>query len=284
MKKISLSYSLIHPLSILCVAFISMSATLCSSLAATLPVSQQKSSLPFSPIETKPVYNTTSALPFSPAAHPPVTLSQKIAANTAELGSDTPGSTPSNTPNTPSIPSTSSSASTASDQEKEAAKKSDIVREYYLKAAFLRYVVEFVQWPKDTIPDTAVTICVYGDIPALEGLNSINGKIVHDRSIVIRTIPNIKIAQSSKECQMLYLGESKKPSLESIVQEMKNLPVLTFGDKAGLAEKGGTMNFYVSNNRMGIMINQETVAKNKLEINPRMLKLVTVFPDTKSLR
>lgn len=173
----------------------------------------------------------------------------------------------------------------ANEAAKQAAIKSDISREYHLKAAFLRYVAEFVQWPKDAISDSAVTICVYGDIPSLDGLNSINGKVVNNRSIVIRTIPNVDIAKNeNKACQMLYVGDSKKPTLESIINEMKNLPVLTFGDKAGLAEKGGTMNFYVSNNRMGIMINQETVTQNKLEINPRMLKLVTVFPDARNIK
>lgn len=169
--------------------------------------------------------------------------------------------------------------------KEEAAKKSDIAREYYLKAAFLRYVVEFVEWPKEAIPETAVTICVYGEIPSLEGLNSINGKVVNNRSIIIRTIPTLEVAKSGKqECQMLYIGQPKNTKLDSIIQEMKNLPVLTFGDQAGLAEKGGTMNFYIANNRMGIMINQETVAQNKLHINPRMLKLVTIFPDEKQLR
>lgn len=172
---------------------------------------------------------------------------------------------------------------TASTSENE--KKANISREYYLKAAFLRYVVEFVTWPQNTIPDTAVNICVYGDIPYLDGLNSINGKIVNNRSIVIRTIPNVNIAKNDKlACQILYLGATKKPTLESVIQEMKNLPIITFGDQAGLAEKGGTMNFYISNNKMGIMINQDTVAQNKLQINPRMLRLVTIFPDTRSMR
>lgn len=173
----------------------------------------------------------------------------------------------------------------AAELSKAEAEKSDITREYYLKAAFLRYVVEFVQWPKNAIPETAVNICVYGEIPSLEGLNSINGKVVNNRSIVIRTIPTLAIAQSGKqECQMLYIGKTENNKLNSIIQDMKDLPVLTFGDQAGLAEKGGTMNFYITNNRMGIMINQETVSQNKLQINPRMLKLVTVFPDAKQLK
>ena len=169
--------------------------------------------------------------------------------------------------------------------KEEKVKQLNISREYHLKAAFLRYVVEFVEWPKDAISESAVTICVYGGIPSLDGLNSINGKIVNNRTILIRPIPKLEIIKNEKQaCQMLYLGEVKAPSLEAIVTEMKNLPVLTFGDKAGLAEKGGSMNFYVANNRMGIMINQETVADNQLKINPRMLKLVTVFPDANRLK
>ena len=155
----------------------------------------------------------------------------------------------------------------------------NLYREYRLKAAFLRYAVEFVEWPPEAIPESAINICIYGDIPSLEGINAINGKIVNNRSIVIRTIQKLDIVKSGKqECQILYLGDTKGAKLSSIIQEMKNLPVLTFGDKEGLAEKGGGMNFYSVNKRLGIMINQETIAKNKLNINPRMLKLVTIIP------
>ena len=76
-------------------------------------------------------------------------------------------------------------------------------------------LLEFVTWPPDAIPDTAANVCVYGDIPSLEGLNSINGKIVNNRSIVIRTIPDVNIAKNDRlACQILYMGAASKPSLD----------------------------------------------------------------------
>ena len=154
---------------------------------------------------------------------------------------------------------------------------SQVSREYHLKGAFLRYVAQFVEWPADSIPESAVNICVYGEIPALKGINSINGRIVNDRSIVIRTIPKYDIAK--KECQILYISKYAKDDLDALIADMKGLPVLTFGDMDGFAEKGGAMNFHVVNNRMANVINQQTINDSKLKISPRMLKLVTVVPN-----
>jgi len=150
-------------------------------------------------------------------------------------------------------------------------------REYHLKAAFLRYVAKFVTWPENAIPETAINICVLGEIPAFSGLNSINGKLVNDRSIVIRTIPRLDVAKGN--CQILYLAKDQYPNTKAVLDYTDKLPILTFGDDEGFAIEGGGMNFYVVNNRMAIMINQETVANSNLKIHPRMLRLVTITPD-----
>lgn len=151
-------------------------------------------------------------------------------------------------------------------------------REYYLKGAFLRYVAKFVNWPEESLPSYSLNICILGNIPSLEGLNSINGKVVKDRSLVIKPIPQVE-AVNEAQCQILFVGRSEQEKLTHIVDRFKTSPILTFGDMEGFAEIGGAMNFYIVNNRMGIMINQQTVNESQLTIDPKMLRLVTVVPD-----
>lgn len=153
----------------------------------------------------------------------------------------------------------------------------DTSREYHLKAAFLRYVAKFVTWPESNMPKDFINICLYGEIPSMKGLNSINGREVEGRSLLVRPIKSLDDAK--QECQILFVTDSEKPNLDSIISTMKAQPVLSFGDMEGFAEMGGAMNFYIVNNRMAIMINQETVAESNLSIHPRMLKLVTVVPN-----
>lgn len=151
-------------------------------------------------------------------------------------------------------------------------------REYHLKAAFLRYVVKYVNWPTDIANQSpSSTICVYGTVPSLEGLQSITGKVVNDKSIVVKTINTIAEGIST-QCNVVFLSKEKEKEQDQLIKAYKGLPILTFGDIATFAAAGGAMNFYVVNNNLAIMINSETVEQSKLTINPKMLKLVTIVP------
>ncbi len=153
---------------------------------------------------------------------------------------------------------------------------SDTSREYHLKAAFLRYVAKFVTWPEQSLPDDVINVCLYGETPSMKGLNSINGRTIEERSILVRPIKSLEDAKT--QCQILFVNKSEQENAKTIIGDLAGLPVLTFGDMEGFAENGGAMNFYIVNNRMAIMINQETVASSKLAIHPRMLRLVTIVP------
>lgn len=149
-------------------------------------------------------------------------------------------------------------------------------REYHLKAAFLRYVAKFVEWPAGAISTGTVNICILGLIPSFEAINSINGKDVNDKTIAISKIAAINEAKG--HCHILFVTKTEEDNIKNIVTEVQNLPILTFGDMEHFAEKGGDMNFYVLNNRLAIMINPPSVEKAHLKIGERMLKVVTVVP------
>jgi hypothetical protein len=151
-------------------------------------------------------------------------------------------------------------------------------REYHLKAAFLRYVVKYVNWPAEVASKSPTsTICVYGEVPSLEGLQSITGKVVNDKSITVKTINTIPEGISS-QCNVVFVSKQKEKEQDQVIKAYKGLPILTFGDMSTFAEAGGAMNFYVVNNNLAIMINSESVQQSKLTINPKMLRLVTIVP------
>lgn len=150
-------------------------------------------------------------------------------------------------------------------------------REYHLKAAFLRYVAKFVEWPSEAIPVDKINICILGQVPNFRAINSINGKVVNDRAINITKVLEVNDAKGA--CQILFVTKTEEENVPNIVNTLTGLPVLSFGDMENFAAKGGNMNFYIANNRLAIMINPPSVDKARLKINPRMLKVVTVVPN-----
>lgn len=149
-------------------------------------------------------------------------------------------------------------------------------REYHLKAAFLRYVARFVEWPESSLPESAINICVLGQVTSFQGLNSINGKPAGDRAIAVSKIT--KVEEAFDRCQILFVTKTEQDNVKSIIAAIQNKPILGFGDMDGFAEMGGAMNFYIVNNRLAIMTNLPAVEHAGLKINPRMLRLVTIIP------
>lgn len=149
-------------------------------------------------------------------------------------------------------------------------------REYHLKAAFLRYVAKFVEWPENAIPEKEVNLCILGQIPSFDGFRSINGKIVNDREIKVSKINDFKSADG--KCQLLFISKTEEEKVKNIIEYYNKKPVLTFGDMPDFAKLGGGMNFYIMNNRLAIMINPPSMDDSQLKISPRMLRLVTVVP------
>lgn len=149
-------------------------------------------------------------------------------------------------------------------------------REYHLKAAFLRYVAKFVEWPESALSESSINICVLGQVASFEGLNSINNKTVGDRTLAVSKIA--KVSDAFNHCQILFVTKTEQENMKDIIAAIQNKPILGFGDVDGFAEAGGAMNFYIVNNRLAIMTNLPAVEKAGLTINPRMLRLVTIIP------
>lgn len=148
-------------------------------------------------------------------------------------------------------------------------------REYHLKAAFLRYVARYIEWPKESIKDGILNICVLGQVPNFQGLKSIDGKIVNDLTLVIKKTPSL---EDAKSCQLVFVSKTEEDAIPEIIKELSFKPILSFGDMPGFAERGGAMNFYIANNRLAIMVNLPPIEDAKLKINPQMLRLVTIVP------
>jgi hypothetical protein len=150
-------------------------------------------------------------------------------------------------------------------------------REYHLKAAFLRYVAKFVEWPNDVITDKKLNICVLGNVPYYKAINSINGKVVNALELNVLKVENTD-ATIEKNCHILFVAKTEEENTTSIIEAIQNKPILSFGDMDNFAENGGDMNFYIMNNRLAIMINPPAIEKASLTISPRMMRLVTVLP------
>lgn len=157
----------------------------------------------------------------------------------------------------------------------------DKPKAYKVKAAYLYNFAKFIHWPDHVLQDD--------DEPFVIGVLDNDEFAV----IVRTTVHNKKIAGhhvvvqhfnwndredriSMKQCQMLYISESRSNRLHKILEHLNHNSLLLVGDSSDFARKGGMIGFVLEQGRIVFDINQEAIEQATLEISSKLLKLARV--------
>jgi hypothetical protein len=145
-----------------------------------------------------------------------------------------------------------------------------------LKAAFLYNFAKFAEWPADAAPADPLTICVFGDPAIADALDeTVKGRTVDGRkTTVVRVKPD-----GFRGCHVLYLAGLDAKHAQAIVDDLKNAPVLTVGDREQFAQGGGIAGLFVEQGRMRFAINLEASQRCRLRISSRLLSLAKIVKD-----
>jgi hypothetical protein len=145
--------------------------------------------------------------------------------------------------------------------------------EYEVKAAFLFHFAQFVEWPPDTFKEagTPLVYCTIGEDPFHGSLEAaLNGKTIGARSLHVR---HLKQPSELQGCQVVFLGEKEKRLFPTVLELLKGSPVLIVGESEHFVQDGGTIGFFLEQNKIRFEINLEAAEKAKLKISSRLLAL-----------
>lgn len=153
---------------------------------------------------------------------------------------------------------------TAHGQEKE-------IGEYDVKTAFLYNVVKFVEWPDTSLDNNStVTIYILGDAPFGSALDTIRGKTIKGKTVVVKKTNSLNMLKNG---DILFISNSEKERLEQILNRISRLPILTVGDTESFAKNGVIVNFYIEDKKIRFEINIEAANRAGLRISSNLLKL-----------
>lgn len=145
-------------------------------------------------------------------------------------------------------------------------------QEYQVKAAFLYNFAKFVDWPGEPAGTSApLVITVFGKDPfgpALE--NIVLGRTVNGRRLVIRRTSRL---EELLPCHILFISSSEKRRLAEILQALRGTSVLTVGDMEEFLQLGGSVRFFVEENKVRFGINLEAARRTELKISSKLLSL-----------
>ncbi|MGH6960563.1 MAG: YfiR family protein, partial [Dongiaceae bacterium] len=126
--------------------------------------------------------------------------------------------------------------------------------EYLVKAAFVYNFAKFTTWPAGAFADPAapVSLCVVGKHDFGEAFDSVQGKSVGGRSVVVKYLNKLS---NKDDCQVVYIAGSEESRLPRLVTASKSLHALTISEIEGFIDSGGMIRLMRDNNRIGFEIN-----------------------------
>ena len=151
--------------------------------------------------------------------------------------------------------------------------------EYLIKAGFIYNFAKLVEWPSTAFaqPDSPIVIGILGDDPFGATLDKIvTDKKINGRGFAVKRLRWGKDLKDLRDCNILFVSSSEKEHMDSVVDAMKWLPVLTIGDAPGFAKRGGIVNFTVEDNKVRFEVNVEAAKHADLTISSRLLTLAKI--------
>lgn len=149
--------------------------------------------------------------------------------------------------------------------------------EYKLKAALLYKLTHFVEWPVETSSRESnhFNICLLGRDDFGSALDSLSTRKVNGLPIAIYRFSHS--TGIDKQCQLLFISDSKQAFLSSIIQSLGRQSVLTISDARKFAEYGGMIQFVSKQKHIGFKINLKKAQTAGLKIAAPLLELATII-------
>ena len=149
--------------------------------------------------------------------------------------------------------------------------------EYRIKTAFLYNFSRFTVWPEETLLGRSeFSLCTLGSTLFREQLDTLVGKPVHNKAIVVKRFER---PEDALDCQLVFIGELD--DLTEALWALKGQPVLTVSNTEAFTENGGIIQFKLVDNKIRFKINVDAAKSSRLAISSKLLSLAISVTGTR---
>lgn len=148
--------------------------------------------------------------------------------------------------------------------------------EYEVKAAYLYNFTRFIEWPESAFPGEAapLVIGVVGENPFGAVLDElIREKVVNGHPLTVR---RCRTAGDMTSCHLLFVTGADGRESARVLNLAHQAPIVTVGEAVRFARQGGTINFVLKDDRVGLEINRQAARLAGVRISSRLLNLATI--------
>lgn len=147
------------------------------------------------------------------------------------------------------------------------------ITEGQIKTAYVFNFIKFTDWPAGVGADDKVTLCAVGG-NALDGtLATLNDRTAEGRKLHVVYYNSADSDLNS--CQVVFIDKSEQSSFISIIQSLRDSPVLTISDIDNFSEKGGCIGLRYRENKVVFEVNLTSVQRSRLHLPGQLLNLAS---------
>lgn len=150
---------------------------------------------------------------------------------------------------------------------------SSVPGEYDVKIVYLYNFTKFVNWPDTAFEnaDSALHICIMGDLPSTQPVQALQDKTSRNRDIVVRLLAR---QTPDADCHILFFTKTVSYAIvRKIIREMQS-PTLIVGETPGFAKNEGTIGFVLDDRRrVRIEVNMDNAKSRDISIRAQLLEI-----------
>jgi hypothetical protein len=141
--------------------------------------------------------------------------------------------------------------------------------EYQVKASYIYNLIQFIQWPADSIGDE-FQICVFGEHRFGDALDALEGNRLAGRPLKVRYLGDVREANT---CHVLYFTEALAHRTPSLLGAASAPGLLTIGETREFTAQGGVIGLIKVGGKVKFEINEAAAQSAGLTISAQLLRL-----------
>jgi hypothetical protein len=147
----------------------------------------------------------------------------------------------------------------------------DDASEYRVKAGFLYNFAAFTEWPAQANGNT-LWVCVYGDDPFGNHLDSMAGRRIGERSIDVRRAPSV---DQLSDCSLIFVTRPMIGNLPRVLDQIGRNATLVVADSPSATTRGAMLNMEIMDGKVSFSANLGSARRQNLNLSARLLSLAT---------
>ncbi len=147
-------------------------------------------------------------------------------------------------------------------------------RQAQFMAVYLLHFANFIEWPKATgEARNAFNLCFYAEGNVKSSIRELAGEQLKTTAIRLIEAPTFQVL---KQCQIVFIEKRKVSEFQKIKQQTEGKPILFVSDKAGFIEQGGTIEYFIENNKLRFAVNAELAKETGLILSSKLLRIAKI--------